>query len=175
MRFRQIDRITHLVPGERIEAQKTLTGREDYLRDHFPRFAVQPGVLMLESLFQAAQFLVRSSEGFQSALVLLREAKGVKFASFLLPGDTLFVQAEIIKQTGNLTLLKASGKNSSGDVCVAGRLVVECDGQGSKDFADSYTGRYMKQLVEQLQKAAVGKPNQGYNLDPSTMSVSSGE
>ncbi len=48
MRFRQLDKITLLVPGERIEAQLTLNGDQDYLRDHFPRFPVQPGVLMLE-------------------------------------------------------------------------------------------------------------------------------
>ena len=41
MRFRQLDAVTLLEPGERIEARKTVSGDEDYLKDHFPRFATR--------------------------------------------------------------------------------------------------------------------------------------
>jgi 3-hydroxyacyl-[acyl-carrier-protein] dehydratase len=167
MRFRLIDKITQLVPGERIEAHMRLSGKEDYLRDHFPRFAVQPGVLMLESLFQAAQFLVRASEGFQSGTVVLSEVKGLKFAAFLVPGDTLSVQADIIKTNGSSTVVKAVGTNSSGSVCVSGRLVVDCL-PGDPNTVNGYTGRYMEQLVLQLQKAALEKSDQGYNHEASS-------
>jgi 3-hydroxyacyl-[acyl-carrier-protein] dehydratase len=34
---------------------------EDYLRDHFPLFPVMPGVLMLEAMYQASCWLIRSS------------------------------------------------------------------------------------------------------------------
>lgn len=44
---------------------------------------------MLEALFQAAAILVRATEEYRSGLVLLREAKNVKFADFLQPGQTL--------------------------------------------------------------------------------------
>ena len=40
MSFDFIDRITDLRPGERVEAIKTLTLAEEYLKDHFPRFPV---------------------------------------------------------------------------------------------------------------------------------------
>jgi 3-hydroxymyristoyl/3-hydroxydecanoyl-(acyl carrier protein) dehydratase len=86
MRFCQLNRITLLEPGVRIEATRTLRASEDYLRDHFPRFAVMPGVLMLEALFQASALLVRATEGYKSGLVLLQEAKNVKFADFVQPG-----------------------------------------------------------------------------------------
>ena len=100
MRFRQLDKITVLVPGERGEAEKTLTGREDYLRDHFPRFAVQPGVLMLESLYQAAQILVRATDDYRRFSCASR-SKERQICVFLQPGKTLFVEVEILKRSGS--------------------------------------------------------------------------
>src|SRR5690349_1993879 len=62
MRFTLIDRIVELEPGARIKAIKALSMAEEYLGDHFPKFPVLPGVLMLEALTQAGAWLVRSSE-----------------------------------------------------------------------------------------------------------------
>ncbi len=83
MRFRQIDGILELVPGERIVATRTLRADEDYLRDHFPLFPVMPGVLMLEALYQAACFLIRASDDFECAILPMLEARNVKFADFV--------------------------------------------------------------------------------------------
>jgi len=47
MRFSMIDRIVRYEPGKKIEAVKLLSRSEDYLADHFPRFPIMPGVLML--------------------------------------------------------------------------------------------------------------------------------
>ena len=74
MRFSQLDQIIELQPGKRIKAAKTLSADEDYLRDHFPCFAVMPGVLMLEAMFQASAWLVRKSEDFAHSTVILKEA-----------------------------------------------------------------------------------------------------
>jgi 3-hydroxyacyl-[acyl-carrier-protein] dehydratase len=155
MRFRQIDKITELVPGKSIKAHKTLTGTEDYLRDHFPRFYVQPGVLMLESLYQAAQFLVRASEDYRSGLVMLREAKNIKFASFLQPGETLQVEAEILKQEGATTTVKASGTKNGDVLCVSGRLIIDCVQDGEPNSVDLHASRYIQQIVERLQLVAM--------------------
>jgi 3-hydroxyacyl-[acyl-carrier-protein] dehydratase len=75
MRFRQIHQISFLEPGIKIEATCHLSGQEDYLRDHFPRFAVMPGVMMLESLFQASALLVRATDGYNMGMVLLPGSK----------------------------------------------------------------------------------------------------
>ena len=108
MRFCQIDRITTLEPGVRIEATRKLRADEDYLRDHFPRFEVMPGVLMLEALTQAAILLARATEGYKFGLVYLESAKNVKFADFVQPGQTLSISVEIIKRTECTTLVKAA-------------------------------------------------------------------
>jgi NADH-quinone oxidoreductase subunit N len=54
MRFLLVDRILSLVPGERIEAEREVPQDEDYFQDHFPGFPVVPGVLLTESMGQAA-------------------------------------------------------------------------------------------------------------------------
>ncbi len=124
MRFKQLDEILELQVGQRIVARRTLRPEEDYLRDHFPHFPVMPGVMMLEGLYQAAMWLVRTSDDFAYPLVFLREAKGVKFADFLTPGDTLIIEAEWMKAEGSLVTLKAQGRKQD-KVSVSARLVIE--------------------------------------------------
>jgi 3-hydroxyacyl-[acyl-carrier-protein] dehydratase len=109
MRFCLLDRITELEPGVRVTGVKRLRPDEDYLRDHFPRFPVMPGVLMLEAMYQAGAWLVRQTEGFANSLVLLKEARNVKYADFVTPGKELVVTAEIIKTEPSLSTLKAQG------------------------------------------------------------------
>lgn len=154
MRFRQIDKVTLLVPGDRIEAQKSVTGDEDYLKDHFPRFAVMPGVLMLEALFQASSMLVRSTIDHQAGLVLLRTAKNVKFADFVQPGQTLDIVASIVKRDECTFTLKAVG-TKVGKNAVSGRLVLEAKIDQEPSLRDQYGAQYMRQLTEQLQQPAV--------------------
>jgi 3-hydroxyacyl-[acyl-carrier-protein] dehydratase len=124
MRFGMLDRITELVPGERIVAQRKLTGREDYLADHFPLFPVMPGVLMLEAMYQAAAWLVRVTDDFEYSMVRLKEARNVKYSDFVDPGHTLIVSAEIKKRDGLVTSLVAQGIVHDA-VAVSARLVLE--------------------------------------------------
>ncbi|MCY2973385.1 MAG: beta-hydroxyacyl-ACP dehydratase [Planctomycetota bacterium] len=123
MKFKQLDQITELVPGEFIVAKRTLRADEDYLRDHFPLFPVMPGVLMLEALFQAACWLIRVTDDYECSLLTLQEAKNVKFADFVEPGQTLEIKVEILKNEADRASLKGVGMK--GDVtAVSARLVV---------------------------------------------------
>jgi 3-hydroxyacyl-[acyl-carrier-protein] dehydratase len=79
---------------------------------------------MLEAMYQASAWLIRQSEGFEHAGVLLKEARNVKYSDFVTPGKELVVTAEILKQEESLTTLKAQG-TIDGNVAVAARLVVE--------------------------------------------------
>src|SRR5437868_3457567 len=124
MRFCLLDRVTELEPGVRITGVKRLRPDEDYLKDHFPRFPVMPGVLMLEAAFQAGAMLVRQSEGFLHPVVVLKEARNIKYSDFVTPGKELVVTAEILKQDQTTTTLKVQG-TIDGNVAVMGRLVLE--------------------------------------------------
>lgn len=157
MRFCLLDRITQIEPGARITAIKQLRADEDYLADHFPRFPVMPGVLMLETMFQASMWLVRQSEGFENAIVLLKEARNVKYSDFVQPGQTLEVTAEILKQDERLTTLKAQG-TVDGKVAVNARLILErfnlADRHPTRANTDGYTkNEFRKILAKLLSKA----------------------
>lgn len=142
MRFRQLDRITQLEPGRHVEAVKQLSPDEGYLRDHFPRYPVMPGVLMVEAMYQACQWLVRKTEDFAHSVVLLKEARNVKFSSLVRPGQTLVVTADIKKQDQQRTTLVTRGM-VDGNVAVSARLVVECSHLGERYPKKAATDAYL--------------------------------
>jgi 3-hydroxyacyl-[acyl-carrier-protein] dehydratase len=147
MRFKLLDRIVELKPGESITAIKGLALAEDYLADHFPQFPVMPGVFMLEALTQASAWLIRATENFQHSMVVLREARNVKYADFVSPGQTLTVTAEIIGQTPQQTKLKVQG-SVDGKVNVGARLVMGrynlADGNPVSASIDAHVIRQMR-------------------------------
>jgi len=157
MRFCLLDRILELEPGVRVVAAKRLRPDEDYLKDHFPRFPVMPGVLMLEAMYQASAWLVRQSEGFAHAVVLLKEARNIKYADFVTPGKELVVTAEILKHDDSLTTLKTQG-TIDGNLAVNGRLVLErfnlADRYPSRHNTDPYLRDEMRAVLKSLLNAS---------------------
>jgi len=153
MRFCLLDRILELDPGVRVTAVKRLRPDEDYLKDHFPRFPVMPGVLMLEAMYQASAWLVRQSEGFAHSVVVLKEARNIKYADFVTPGKELVVTAEILKQDDTLTTLKAQGL-IDGNLAVNGRLIVErfnlADRYPNRRSTDPYLRAEMRGVLKRL-------------------------
>jgi len=153
MRFRQLDQILELQPGKRIVAVKRLEPDEEYLKDHFPGFPVMPGVLMLEAMFQAGAWLTYASEDFQHAVVVLKEARNIKFADFVEPGEQLVVTAEMVGQDGPLVKLKAQGVVGD-SVAVSGRLVLdrfnEGDREPSRAMTDVLSVHELRRLFRQL-------------------------
>ena len=124
MRFNLIDKITELQPGVAVKAVKCLSLAEEYLSDHFPLFPVMPGVLMLEAMYQGSSWLLRCTDEFAYSMVVMSEAKNVKYADFVRPGQTLEITAEIQKRENHATTLKAAG-TLDGATAVSGRLTLE--------------------------------------------------
>jgi 3-hydroxyacyl-[acyl-carrier-protein] dehydratase len=100
MRFILIDKIISIEPGKQIKTIKNVSLAEEYLADHFPTFPVLPGVLLLEGLIESASWLVRHTENFAHSMILLEQAKNVKYKSFLAPGGQIeyTVDAKIIEE-----------------------------------------------------------------------------
>ena len=61
MHFDMIDHVAEQTEG-RIVVHKTVSNAEEYLLDHFPGFPVLPGVLMLETMVQAARRLLAAKD-----------------------------------------------------------------------------------------------------------------
>jgi 3-hydroxyacyl-[acyl-carrier-protein] dehydratase len=153
MRFTLLDRILQLEPGSRIVAVKNLSLAEEYLADHFPRFPVMPGVLMLEAMIQAGAWLIRAGEDFAHSIVVLREARNVKYGNFVQPGQTLTITAEVRKQDARETRLETQGA-VDGVQTVSARLVLErynlADADPTKAAADAAVKIKMRELFALL-------------------------
>lgn len=161
MRFTFVDRILEVEPGAKITTVKALSLAEEYLADHFPRFPVMPGVLMLEAMTHAGAWLVRLSEDFAHSMVLLKEARNVKYASFVEPGQLLFVTAEIVKQEGAEVHIKAQGAvagKADNKPAVSGRLVLErfnvADSRPELASTDEYLKAQLRHQLSLLYPAA---------------------
>lgn len=125
MKFMLVDRVVELQPGESIKTVKNLSIAEEYLQDHFPGFPVMPGVLMVESLVQAGAWLMRADHDFKYSCVLLKEAKAVKFNSFVSPGKSLHVECKVHKKSDNEYTFKAAGLLDGKESAVSARITLE--------------------------------------------------
>jgi len=127
MRFNLVDRIVEVEPGKRIRAVKNLTLGEEYLADHFPTFPVMPGVLMLQTLVEASAWLLRITDDFQHSVIVLREARNVKYGTFMDPGRQMEITVELVEEItgpeGPLATLKGKGE-VGGAATVSARLSV---------------------------------------------------
>ncbi|MBW7905958.1 MAG: beta-hydroxyacyl-ACP dehydratase [Phycisphaerae bacterium] len=149
MKFVLVDRISALEPGRRIVAHKALSLAEEYLADHFPRFPVLPGVLMLEGLVQASAWLARATLDFAPSLVVLQEARNVTFKSFLAPGQVLRLESQCQEMTPERSLYTASGQVDAREV-VKARLALRhlnlADMDESQRSVDERIRREMRAL-----------------------------
>ena len=89
---------------------------------------------MLEAMFQASRWLLLESDGYDRSVVILREARNVKFTDFVTPGQELRISAEIVKDEGSTVTLKVSGTVDDSNA-VSGRLILE-----RFNLADRYQG-----------------------------------
>lgn len=96
MRFLLVDKITTCEPGSRIVGIKNVTMSESFLQDHFPGFPVMPGVLQLEAVLQLASWLAFAASGGTKKLCLV-SVKSIKFREFIVPGDQMRMEVEIIR------------------------------------------------------------------------------
>jgi 3-hydroxyacyl-[acyl-carrier-protein] dehydratase len=123
MRFHLVDRIVEVQPGRSLLAVKNLTLGEEYLSDHFPTFPVMPGVLMLEALVECGAWLLRLSEDFRHSVIVLREARNVKYGTFMEPGRQLRLAVELIERDAGRATFKGKGE-SEGQATVSAKITL---------------------------------------------------
>jgi 3-hydroxyacyl-[acyl-carrier-protein] dehydratase len=121
VKFNLIDKVESL-SDDRIVAVKYVTLAEEYLADHFPTFPVLPGVMMLEAITQAAGWLLHHRTRFAKSMAILKEARNVKYGSFVAPGNFLRVEVEFLKQTDAGATFKASGSVNNDTAALSARV-----------------------------------------------------
>jgi 3-hydroxyacyl-[acyl-carrier-protein] dehydratase len=161
VKFILIDKIGKIEADKEIQTVKNVSLSEEYLGDHFPIFPVLPGVFLLQGLVESACWLVRYTENFAHSMVLLTQAKNVKYKSFAAPGMNIqyTVTAKSIEE--NLSSFVGVGTCSDGQAIVEARFSLRHFNLADKDaklaLEDSYVleklkARY-KLLASGLQSA----------------------
>ncbi|MGE9267461.1 MAG: bifunctional UDP-3-O-[3-hydroxymyristoyl] N-acetylglucosamine deacetylase/3-hydroxyacyl-ACP dehydratase [Verrucomicrobiales bacterium] len=100
--FLLIDRVTGFSSELKCTAIKNLTMNEEFFQGHFPGHPVMPGVLQLEAMAQAASILIMRIPDNHGKIGYFLSADNVKFRKPVVPGDTLFIDAEITKLRRNI-------------------------------------------------------------------------
>ena len=134
MRFILIDKVISLEAGKQIKAVKNVSLSEEYLADHFPTFPVLPGVLLLEGLIESASWLVRRTENFAHSMILLEQARNVKYKSFLAPGSQIEYTVKVRTIEENVSSFSGFGM-SEGNLIVEARFALKHFNLADKDSA----------------------------------------
>lgn len=105
--------------GQKIVVIKNVTFNEPYFPGHFPEMPIMPGVLQIEAIAQAAclAYLRPGDSEYDFFIAAINEAR---FRRPIIPGDTLTIHAEIVRDRGSMIAVRGEAK-------VDGQTAVECD------------------------------------------------
>ncbi len=95
--FLLVDKITEMEEGKSITGIKNVTINEPFFQGHFPGNPIMPGVLICEALAQAGAVLLLSMPENKGKLGVFTGINNFKFRRQVVPGDTLTLQAELLK------------------------------------------------------------------------------
>lgn len=116
MRYRFVDRIVALTPGEAIHCQYTWPADLSIFADHFPGSSIVPGVLLIEMMGQSVSLCIQSKYEDYGVPVLV-QVRGAKFRSWVEPNQLLDIHGEVLAVQPKVATVKAHAKR--GDAKVA--------------------------------------------------------
>jgi UDP-N-acetylglucosamine acyltransferase len=103
-----VDAVVSHERGRALEAVKSVTVSEDFFQGHFPGLPLMPGVLMIESLAQAAAILLLDRDGEAAETrAALRGVDGAKFRSKIVPGDRVRLAVRLVAERGPIAHVAA--------------------------------------------------------------------
>lgn len=95
--FLLVDRVTVFIPAERITGIKTFTANEAAPQGHFPKFPIVPAGILIEMVTQLGAILVLERPQMQGKLAVILQIPTAKMLAPVYVGDTLRVEAEVLK------------------------------------------------------------------------------
>jgi 3-hydroxyacyl-[acyl-carrier-protein] dehydratase len=111
--FLLVDRVVSVEPGKSIHAYKNVSVNEPFFQGHFPHFKVMPGVLIMESLAQAAGILAFRTLGEKPeahALFYFVGIDGARFKKPVSPGDRLDLHVDVLRRMRDVWKFKAEAR-----------------------------------------------------------------
>lgn len=113
-----VDRLIDYVEGESAVGLKNVTMNEPHFMGHFPGMPVMPGVLIIEAMAQTSAILVVQTLGAEAEgkAVFFMTIDDAKFRKPVVPGDSLHISVEKIKQRGQIWKFRCKA-TVDGKVC----------------------------------------------------------
>lgn len=103
--FLLLDRVTEVVPQEKLLALKNVTINEPFFQGHFPARPVMPGVLMLEAMAQASAILASydlDEVDIENRVYYFTAIDKARFKRPVEPGDQLIFEVETVRRIKNM-------------------------------------------------------------------------
>jgi 3-hydroxyacyl-[acyl-carrier-protein] dehydratase len=117
--FQLIDRVVEISLSDRtIRAEARVPDASPIFEGHFPGHPLMPGVLLIESMAQAAGWLLIAFSGFER-MPFLAGVKDAKLRRFVQPGEALSLQAGIVHDGSGYAITQASIAVDNKRVCDA--------------------------------------------------------
>ena len=133
MEEKTFNRVTELIPGEKITAYKNVTFNEHFFQGHFPSAPVMPGVLIIEAMAQTGIILVANSFNLNTEkdniVYLFTGIEKAKFRRPVVPGDRLVLECSNLQHKMQLWKMDAKAY-------VDGQLVAQATLTASSAKAD---------------------------------------
>jgi UDP-3-O-[3-hydroxymyristoyl] N-acetylglucosamine deacetylase/3-hydroxyacyl-[acyl-carrier-protein] dehydratase len=104
--FLMVDRIVGFEGEFKCTGVKQITINEPFFQGHFPGHPVMPGVLQVEAMAQVSSITLLRQPENQGKIGYFMSADKVKFRKPVMPGDTLFIETEILKVRRNIGYAK---------------------------------------------------------------------
>ena len=127
MRYFLIDKVTELIPGERIRGVKNVTLADEILHDHFPDYPVLPGALIIEAAAQLSGCLLEATinQPVTAPLrALLVQIEKAKFHDTAGPGDQLEIAVDLATSVDTAVQVTAEVRCGERKICSAGLTFV---------------------------------------------------
>jgi 3-hydroxyacyl-[acyl-carrier-protein] dehydratase len=100
--FLLLDRVTDFVPGERIAGIKNFSADDAAGRGHFPAFPLVPAGILMEIVTQLGAILVLERPEMKGKVAVILQIPSAQLLEPVQPGDTLHVEAKVVKLRENL-------------------------------------------------------------------------
>jgi len=108
--FLLVDRILEVEPGQRAVGVKNVTANEPQFTGHWPENPVMPGVLVVEAMAQTAGVAMLTAHQTQGKQAFLGGVDKVRFRRPVVPGDQLIIEAELVRQRGDIGKMHITAK-----------------------------------------------------------------
>lgn len=108
--FLMVDRILEMEDDKRAVGIKNVTINEPFFQGHFPGLPTMPGVMIAEAMAQVGGIMLMASRKDQKLVTYLAGIQKLRFKKPVYPGDTLYIEVELIGQKGGMGKVKGTAK-----------------------------------------------------------------